>query len=507
MSVPATEIRRELAAVADGARRRHSRLRHRLRGVPLSGVICALIAFVNAGCWSILSPPFQIPDEAAHFAYVQTLAETGSLPTSNGEAFAPAEQIARIDLHFATIFFRPAARTISTAREQEILEHDLALPLSRRGGDAGVAADEPPLYYALETIPYRLAPGGTVLDRLATMRLLSALMGALATLFVFLFVREALPAGPRWAWTVGALGAALSPLLGMIAGAVNPDALCLTISAALFYCLARAFRRGLTPGLGVAIGAAISLGYLTKLNFLGLLPGASLGLLVLGVRAARSSRRTACVSLLAACGTAAAPGLAYAIVSQHAAAPWAKEAIGAAHQASGYSLGHELEYIWQFYLPRLPGMTAYFPGVFTTRVLWFNGLVGLYGWLDTTFPNWVYDAALVPAGAIALLLASALLQSKSALLGRLAEWVVYLAMGAGALAVVGAADYAHGGVPGEFREPRYLLPLLALWGATVALAARGAGRRWGPLAGTALVLLFLAHDIFSELLVVSRYYS
>ena len=60
-------------------------------------------------------------------------------------------------------------------------------------GAAGVATSEPPLYYALETVPYTLAGGGTVLDRLALMRLLSALMGGLTALFVYLFLREALP--------------------------------------------------------------------------------------------------------------------------------------------------------------------------------------------------------------------------------------------------------------------------------------------------------------------------
>ena len=41
----------------------------------------------------------------------------------------------------------------------------------------------------------------------------------------------------------------------------------------------------------------------------------------------------------------------------------------------------------------------------------------------------------------------------------------------------------------------------------LALAARGAGRRWGPAAGASIVVLFLAHDIFSQLLVVSRFYG
>ena len=60
---------------------------------------------------------------------------------------------------------------------------------------------------------------------------------------------------------------------------------------------------------------------------------------------------------------------------------------------------------------------------------------------------------------------------------------------------------------GGFVEPRYLLPLLPLLGAVLALAARGAGRRWGPPVGALIVVLFFAHDIFSQLLVVSRFYS
>jgi hypothetical protein len=41
--------------------------------------------------------------------------------------------------------------------------------------------------------------------------------------------------------------------------------------------------------------------------------------------------------------------------------------------------------------------------------------------------------------------------------------------------------------------------MLALWGCVVALAAPGAGRRWGPVVGTLLVVLFLAHGLASQL--------
>ena len=97
-----------------------------------------------------------------------------------------------------------------------------------------MAAAQPPLYYLLQTIPYWLASGGTLLDQLELMRLLSALMAALTALFAFLFVREALP-GVRWAWRSAASAWPLSPLLGFMSGVVNPDALLFAVSAAIFY--------------------------------------------------------------------------------------------------------------------------------------------------------------------------------------------------------------------------------------------------------------------------------
>ena len=49
-------------------------------GVPVAAWLCALVAGLNAIGWSFITPPFQVPDEPAHVAYVKQLAETGSLP-------------------------------------------------------------------------------------------------------------------------------------------------------------------------------------------------------------------------------------------------------------------------------------------------------------------------------------------------------------------------------------------------------------------------------------------
>ncbi len=485
-----------------------SPVRPALAAVPTAAWVCASVAALSAASWSIITPPFQVPDEPSHFAYTQTLAETGELPKYNASLYSPEETAVLEDLNHRNVRFNPAVGTISSKAQQRKLQHDLALPLARHGvGEAGVATAEPPLYYALQTIPYYLGSGGTLLDQLTLMRLLSTLMAGLTALFSFLFLREALP-GARWAWTVGALGVALFPLLGFISGGVNPDSMLFAVSAALFFCLARAFRRGLTRTTAIAIGAATAVGFMTKLNFIGLAPGAVLALIVLGHRTARTAGRSAYISMAIGIAIAACPVCLYMFFNLIHDHPLLGNATSGIEDFGEHgAIWAEASYIWQSYLPRLPGMVRYFPGLDTSR-LWFDRSIGLYGWLDTYFPGWVYDLALIPAATMAVLCLRELVLDRAVLRGRIGELLAYGAVAVGLLVLVGVNSYLkYPGLAMDYAEPRYLLPLAALFGALLALAARGAGRRWGPVAGTLIVLLVLGHDIFSQLLLVSRYYG
>jgi len=517
-------------------------VRHGLSGIPAAAWLCALVACLSAAGWALITPPFQVPDEQAHFAYVEELARTHSLPDKSTQEYAPDEVSALEDLDAPRVSLQPGHRTIATQAEQRKLEHDVAGAVSDSSpgiGAAGVAASEPPLYYALETIPYELGAGGGVLEQLTLMRLFSALLAGVSTLFAFLFVREALPANPR-AWTVAGLGVALLPLVGFISGAVNPDAMLCAVSCAVFYCLARAFRRGLTAPLALTIGALTAVGFLTKLNFLGLAPGVALGLVVLALRRSRDVGGRAAARMLAlALVLASSPVWAYALVnllSHHR--PFGLASAVVATTAAHRSLLGEAGYIWQLYLPRLPGMHVDFADISPLRELWFNGLVGQYGFEDTFFPRWVDNLAGIAAVALLALAGREVFVHRSALVGRwlgggtgdgrgpgrraprgrafggrmldgrAAELGVYLTMAVGLLVVIGASSYLS--FPAEaagFPEPRYLLPLLPLFGGVLALATRGAGRRWGAAVGSLIVVLFIAHDLLSQLQEVARFYG
>jgi 4-amino-4-deoxy-L-arabinose transferase-like glycosyltransferase len=479
-----------------------------------AAVACAVVAGLNALAWALITPPFHVPDEPQHVAYVQYLAETGKVPRHvPGNAFSDEEARASDLLRFNLVAGNREGRPPWTAAEDAEIQRQLDLPLSRRSDGAFTnVTNNPPLYYALEVAPYAAGGGATLIERLYLMRLVSVLLAAVTVLFVFLFLRELVPGAP-WAWPVGALAAAFQPLFGFVSGGVNNDALLFATSAAAFYLLARAFRRGLSPRVGLALGAAVGLGLVAKANTIGLVPGIALGLAALVWRA--GGRRPAALrGALLAAGAAAAPAVLYVVLN---ATVWDRPLWGAGAGDGGggleaatpnqYPLRHFASYLWQFYLPPLPFMQDEFPYLPLWET-WFKGFVARFGWLDYGFGLWGYRVALAAFTAVGALALAALLRMRGALAQRWRELLAYATMAAGLLLLIAYAGF-HGKVDTNYRfeQARYLLPLLPLYAAGVALAARGAGARWGPPVGAALVVAAIGHDVFAQLVTIARYYG
>lgn len=512
MSVPVTEGQAGEAQPALRSRRR-GRARRALAAIPRVAWACALVGLLNAVAWSLLTPPFQVPDEIAHFAYVQQVAERGTLPQTHPmTVYSPEQQAAMDGIQFSAILGQLGNRPIWTDVQDRRLGRTLATGLRRTGnGDAAVATPQPPLYYAVEAVPYWVGRGGNVLTRLSLMRLVSCLLAAVTVLFVTLFVRELLPGAP-WAWAVGGLAAALQPVFAFISSGVNGDALLFTTSAALFWALARAFRSGVTILAGRRIGLALAAGSLAKLTFLALVPGAALGILGLLLGTGRGQRPTA---WRAAALTVAIAALPFAVYVALNVVVWHRSAIGASGitatapgtEPAATSLRGELSYVWQLFLPRLPSMQLFHGGGGPYGV-WFKGFIGRFGWIDYGFPGWVYPVAgWVSVGLLALVVLG-LVRHRRALMRRAPELGVYVLMLAGLLAVIGHADY-HAYVTHSplFEQARYLLPLLALYAALLGLASRALGRKWGPALGAMIVVLAFGHNLFAQLITVARYYG
>jgi hypothetical protein len=488
-----------------------ARVRSGLRGVPPAAWACALVALANGLAWSLITPPFQVPDENAHYAYVAQVAERGTLPRpiSPEGPLSPREDQTIDSLLTFGIAGHAENPAPDTEAQQRVIDGVAAQSLSATGsGDALSATNNPPLFYALQVIPYRLMPSGKVLDKLAAMRFLSALMGAATVLLAFLFLRELLP-GTRWAWPAGALLVAFQPLFGFMSGGVNNDDLLYLTGAGVLWALGRAFRRGLTPAGGALIGVFLGLGLVSKLTLIGFIPAVVLAVILLARRDWRADPRRARRGAAWALGLAAAPFATYVLLDHTV---WGRSAIlggVGSVPSSGYrhfTLREEISHVWQLFLPPLwlRHQFAYSPMWET----WFKGFVGRFGWLDYGFPAWVYQVArVITLGVIALALAE-LVRSRRALRRRLGELAVYALVVVGLCAEIGAQSYRYlitnGGV---FEQARYLLPLLGLYGAVIAVAVRFGGRRFGPALGAGLVVLAIGHDLYAQAITVSRYYA
>jgi len=485
------------------------------RRIPRAGRACLLIAFVNAAVWGVVVPPFQAPDEIAHFGYAQYLAQTGKAPSQGpGAQYSPQEQAALENMYFFEVIGHPGERGVLTRTEDSALR--AALVGKNPLGEGGVSSvtNQPPLYYALEAIPYWLSPSHEILNRLVFMRLLSALLSACTVLVVFMFLRELLPGSP-WAWTVGALVVAFQPMVDFIAAGVQGDNLLYLASALTFLLLLRAYRRGLTMRRAVAIGAVVAVGTLAKLTFIALLPGIALALLLLAWRAMPAGRAQALRALGTAVAIAAVPVLIYGLLNLtlwHRGTITAGGVAGATNSSlpGGGSISprETLDYTWELYLPRLWFMHhAYFTS-YPLIAIWLNESVGHFGWLDYNFPAWVYQDAHKIFYVLAVLALIGVVRARAKVRPLLPIFACFAVMAVGLLGAIGYAGIRYQLNNGtQFVQARYLFPLLVFYGLLMVMAARGVGRRWAPALGGALVVLAMVHGLFAETLTISRYYG
>jgi hypothetical protein len=481
------------------------------RGIPAAAWACAIVAVGNAWVWALVTPPFQAPDEGVHIGYSEYLAESGKPP----RRFArPITSLSVYSEEYTEIYnglpFSPEGDPSWSPGLDHRLRERLDQPLEQEEElGAGTAATYPPAYYAYEAVAARMGRWLDPLDRLFLLRAWSALLAGLTVTCTFLFVREVLPRAP-WAWTVGALAVAFQPVFSFLSGGVNNDGLLYLAGAALLAFIARGFRRGLSLRVGVGMGLATAVGLLTKPTMMGLTPALTLALVVMLVR--DHQRRRAAVA--AGAGLAIPVGLvggwlALDISLFNRSASAMTGGLVSDRVAAATSISGQLTYLWQFYLPRLPFMEPQFTG--WTYPIWhvyIQGFIGRFGWFEYDFPTWVSVIGLIALAGIAALAVTALVRHGSSVRRRLPELATYCIAALGVLLMIGVSGYRYRASLGfNFEQTRYLFPLLALYGGTVALAARAGGRRWGPVIGASMVVVMMSHWLFAILLTLSRYYA
>jgi 4-amino-4-deoxy-L-arabinose transferase-like glycosyltransferase len=479
-----------------------------LRAVPRGFWWCFLVGTVNACVWAVVTPSFQVPDEIVHAGYVQYVAETGRIPRPIDTVAGHTNPSDDLGYAASLLPFSYSGKPDWIKAHDRAGQHALSTRrLSRKKEEgAGAAANYPPLYYVLEAIPYRVASAGNFYTRLLAMRLFSALFAGFTAAFCFLFVRELVPGSP-WAWIAAGTAVAFQPLMAFVSGGVNAEALLYASSAALFYAVARAFRRGLTPRTGAAMGAALTVALLSKGTALGFVPAMVVVLALMLLLVVRSERMRALRGAATAVAVGAIPFIGWLVLSStlYDRATGAATS-GLASAAPGVKLTQQIGYAWQLYLPRLPFMNDQF-GNWPLHDIWFTGFLGRLGYNQYEFPKGFENVAWWGFVALLVLVIVALVRNRAALRRRWPEALAYITMTGAIMAAVGIAVFRLSPPGQPVAQARYLLPLLAIYAGAIGLAARAGGRRLGPAIAAFIVVAAAAHNFAAIMLTLGRYYA
>jgi len=426
--------------------------------------------------WVFVVPPWQVPDEDAHFAYVETVAELGRRPSQEVRPALEAQKSSEQDRAerasgFLRSYQRPEAHPEWAARPERAWR---AAPAQSRedGGGANAAENYLPPYYLYAAVPYLAASGGDVFDRLYAMRLFSVALLLAFAVSAWLLAGEVL-GRDRHAQVLAAAIAGLAPMATFVGSAVTPDALLMPVWGFWFWLAARVVRRLEWRDALLLAGLTVA-GICVKPASLALIPG------LVWVGAAFLWRR------------GGRPPLSPRTVMSGSAAVVVLGAVGAVAVAAG-TPRQLAAYLWQFYSPLDSGGYLALPQ-WPLRDVWLEGAAGAFGWLEVRFPWPVY-------ALVALLLAALL----AATLPRLRLTPLTVAFALPTLALVAGLHLTELDMllnQGKaFTQGRYLLPLLPLLGLTAAAVVRSAALTGSLLGGLA------AWQLVSLAIVMARFHA
>lgn len=462
---------------------------------PLLALLGAVAVTVVA--WALLVPPFMVPDEAEHFAFVQSLAENGERPPRGTPADLPLSTEQRYALLKARttaatgdLRFKPAWEP-SEEREWRAMREGL-----RRDDIVSVEtqSERPPTYYALQVLPYLVSPSDDPFDRLFLMRLFSALLMLVTTAGAWLLIGE-LSGSNRLLQLGGSASVGLQPMTTFVSAGVHPDALLFASYSLALWLMARISRRGWSTKVVAGLLAATAAAVLTKEAGLALVPAVAFVVL----NAARQHGSGLRTTISAA--TVASVAVAGAALALHDGL-WDR----ATRDLRFDSLRGFGTYLWDFYLPRLPFQHEYsaLHLDYPAWTVWVKHTWASFGFLEVQFPVGAYVALFAVAVVVMGSAAVALLRGRFAI-GR----TTFYAFALVAVCLVIAAHWndflSVNNDDARSFQGRYLLPLMPLVGVAVAAALSNMRRR---AMGVALVLGGLAVlDLFSLAVTAGRYFA
>ena len=443
------------------------------------------VALLEVVVWSFATPPLIGPDESAHFAYAQYLAETGDKPQyDRGSGTISTEAgSAMYSLNLWATVGAGAGRPFWSdpdLRGWRDFESRLSGDFRGNAGGPNAVAKNPPLYYAYQAVPYRMARDARVLDRVFLMRLANAVPFLVAIVLTWLIAAELFTSA--LARTVAAAAVALHPVAAYMTGVVNPDNMLLAWWAAFLLAALRLLLRGPSAKRVLVLVLITALALATHGRALPLALTLPVALLLTWWRHRPPIPRA--VRLGAA---------AFAVVLVAGLVAGGSGLYGGELRVGQFGLGQFLSFVWQFYLPPLPFMDGRVGPAYGFRQVFVEQYLATWGALDVRLERDTYRVLqiVVAGGLVALAAAAVRLRA-----GLRERWdVVALLAALVFMAVLFLHLVSYRAVVGGGMDPlivgRYLIPLTPVAGLAVALVVRAAGRRAPYAAAVVLALLVL----------------
>ncbi len=227
------------------------------------------LAAVRGLLYGAILPPWQSPDEHAHFEYAALMSELRRVPTLDD--LSPELQQRIVTSMFENDFWRfikrqpvsspPAGFIIQSGITREPPNH----LIDNRYLYYPQVGDDPPLYYLAPAILYSLFPRADTALQLYVMRLATTVMWIGLTGAVIWGTRRLLHSDPFLA--IGApTFVAFHPMLAHIGSVLNNDVLAALATTLLLIVLMETIRSNLNWQRGLLIGGLLIVEILTKKN-------------------------------------------------------------------------------------------------------------------------------------------------------------------------------------------------------------------------------------------------
>lgn len=406
--------------------------------------------------YAVFTPPWQVPDEPAHYNYVRAIAEEGVLPVM---------ELGDYD--------QPYLERITD--QEDPFPPDLPIdPITYED-------HQPPLYYLLAALIYLLF-GGALLP----LRLFSVALGLGTLLIAHGLTWRLFPQRPAVPLVATALIAFLPQHLAMMAGVQNDALAELLVAAGLW--MAVRYVQGDVDGRQFLVGWGLTLGLvvLTKVSAYVVLP---ISLLAVGLRARREGQ-----SWEWAAGRAA--WILWATVAL--AGPWLIRNIGLYGWTDPLGMGrHNLVVEGQ------PRTAAWVAEVGLGGLLWrmarttFQSFWGQFGWMGVPLQPAIYRALLMFSGLLVVgFLGWTFDRQRARLMSSQVDGLVLL----GASGLLTALIYLAYNLTFVQHQGRYLFPALIPLALAAALGLEWLlsphGGRWATAGLASLGTLLLLVGLF-----------